>query len=63
MVKKNFSWLGNALELYVIKNKYITTSVQKGFLKGIPGCIEHTFALHEELRDAYTHHKQIVIFG
>ena len=35
--------------------------MQKGFLKGIPGCIEHTFALHEELRDAYTHHKQIVI--
>ena len=45
----------------MIKNKYINTSVQKGFLKGIPGCIEHTFALHEELRDAYTHHKQIVI--
>ena len=58
MVKKYFSWWGTALELYVIKNKYIDTSVQKGFLKNVSST---TFALHEELRDAYTHHKQIVI--
>ena len=30
---------------YTTANQYIDTSVQKGFLRKMPGCIEHTQAL------------------
>ena len=43
------------------KNQYIDRSVQKGFLQGISGCIEHTFSLQELLKDAFREHREIVI--
>ena len=45
----------------MVKNSYIDRSVQKGFLKGVAGCVEHTFSLQEILRDAYDHNRQIVV--
>ena len=44
---------------YMTANQYIDTSVQKGFLRKMPGCIEHTQALMEELRDAKTKRRQV----
>ncbi|XP_063691505.1 uncharacterized protein LOC134823837 [Bolinopsis microptera] len=44
---------------YMTTNKYIDTSVQKGFLRKMPGCIEHTQALMEELRDAKSKRRQV----
>ena len=43
------------------KNTYIPKDTQKGFLTGLPGCLEHAFTLFEALRDAKTAQKQIVV--
>ena len=56
-----FSVIAEKLQVYFIKNNYIPREIQKGFLAGTPGCIEHTFALLEALRDAKESHRQIVI--
>ena len=45
----------------MVRNAYIDRSVQKGFLKGVAGCVEHTFSLQELLRDAYEHRRSIVV--
>lgn len=56
-----FSVLARRLELFLVKNDYIPRSIQKGFLSGMPGCVEHSFALMEALRDATEGKRQIVI--
>jgi hypothetical protein len=56
-----FSVLADKLQVFMIKNNYISREVQKGFLAGTPGCIEHTFALLEAIRDAKDNHRQIII--
>ena len=58
-----FAYLANSLENFMVKNAYIDRSVQKGFLKGVAGCVEHTFSLQELIRDAYEHRKQISVPG
>ena len=35
--------------------------IQKGFLTGVAGCVEHTFALMEALKEAKKEHRQIVV--
>ena len=45
----------------MIRNNFIQREVQKGFLSGMPGCLEHSFALAEALRDASFYQRQIVI--
>jgi len=56
-----FSVLSNRLQVYMLQNKYISREIQKGFLAGMPGCIEHTFALLEALKDAKESHRQLII--
>ena len=56
-----FSVLSDRLQVYMLRNSYISKEVQKGFLAGMSGCIEHTFALLEAIRDAKESHRQIVI--
>ena len=56
-----FSVVAERLQLFMIKNNFISREIQKGFLAGVPGCIEHTFAVFEALRDAKAHHRQLVI--
>ena len=43
-----------------MKNKFIS-NIQKGFLFGVPGCIEHSFSLWEALRDAKDGKRAIVL--
>ena len=43
----------------MVSNGYIDTSIQKGFLRKTPGCLEHTQALMEELKDAKSNRRQI----
>ena len=45
----------------MVKNNYIRTQPQKGFLFGVPGCIEHSFALVEALRKVKAEQRSIVI--
>ena len=49
------------IERFAVANKYIDTTVQKGFLTGVAGCIEHTFATNEAMRDAYENHRQLIL--
>ena len=45
----------------MVDNKYIYTATQKGFLFGVPGCVEHSFAMAEALRAAHGEKRAIVI--
>lgn len=56
-----FSVISDRLQNYIVTNGYIDRKIQKGFLYGLPGCLEHSFALFEALREAKLHHRQIVI--
>jgi hypothetical protein len=56
-----FSIIAVRLQKFMIKNKYIKTSLQKGFLFGIPGCIEHSFAFVEALRQVKSEKRAIVL--
>jgi len=54
-----FSLWGDRVLDYMTANKFIDTSVQKGFMKKMPGCVEHTQALLAELKEAKTKRRQI----
>ena len=56
-----FSVVARRLERFLLKNNYISSVIQKGFLTGVAGCIEHAFALFEALKEAKTHKRQIVV--
>jgi hypothetical protein len=45
----------------LVKNGFIDRQVQKGFLAGMPGCVEHSFALLAALREAKEEQRQIVV--
>ena len=40
-----FSVLSDRLQVLILSNGYISKEIQKGFLAGMPDCLEHTFAL------------------
>ena len=44
-----FSVLAVRLERLMLKNRFIKVEIQKGFLSGVAGCVEHAFALFEAL--------------
>ena len=50
--KKFFQVLATRLLSYLVQNDYIDKAIQKGFITGIAGCVEHTQALMETLLDA-----------
>ncbi|KAI2646571.1 Protein FAM136A [Labeo rohita] len=37
-----FSVMAKRMTTYMVKNKYVDTSIQKGGIPGISGCLEHT---------------------
>ena len=53
--------MSDRLQFFMIQNHYITRDLQKGFLFGVPGCLEHSFTLMEALREAKECHRQIVV--
>ena len=44
-----FSVISDRLQVFMIQNCYITRDIQKGFLFGVPGCLEHTFTLLDRM--------------
>jgi len=56
-----FSLLNSRLERYMLTNGYINLSVQKAFLSGMPGCVEHTAKLDEALRIAKSTRRPICV--
>ena len=59
--KLNMGLLADKMLDYMTENNYIEKTVQKGFMKKTPGCLEHTQALMEELKDAKSHRRQIYV--
>ena len=55
-----FSVVSNRLQEFFIVNRFISNT-QKGFLSGVPGCLEHSFTLFEALKDANLEQRQIVV--
>jgi hypothetical protein len=45
----------------MVQNSYIPRKIQKGFLSGVAGCVEHSYMLFEALRDAKLQRTQIVV--
>ena len=56
-----FSIISDRLQVYMVKNNYIKTTWQKGFLVDVPGCIEHSFTLVEAMRRVRADKRAIVI--
>ena len=56
-----FSIISARLQKFMVKNNFIKTTIQKGFLFGVPGCVEHAFSLWEALREAKDEARAIVI--
>ena len=56
-----FSVISDRLQKFMVRNTYIPREVQKGFLTGMAGCLEHSFTLFEALRDAKLNKRQIVV--
>ena len=59
--KLNMGILADRMMDHMVENNYIDRSVQKGFLRKTPGCVEHTQALMEELHDAKSSRRQIYV--
>jgi len=45
----------------MLGNGYIDSRVQKGFLEGVAGCVEHTSMQWEMLKHAKSKQRQIVM--
>ena len=49
------------LTLYLLENKFVDTSVQKGGVSGYSGCLEHTAAMTQLIREAKTGKKNLSV--
>ena len=47
-----FAILSRRLTEFLLKNEYIDTSVQKGGIPKVPGCLEHTGVVTQLIREA-----------
>jgi hypothetical protein len=61
MGKIFLSVISERMQRFFIKNMYIPRKVQKGFLAGIAGCVEHSFMLFEAMKEAKEEQRQIVV--
>lgn len=46
-----FSIVAKRLSNFLLSNQYIDTSVQKGGIPGVPGCLEHTGVVTQLIRE------------
>lgn len=56
-----FSILAKRLTSYLLKNNYVDTSVQKGGVPGFSGCIEHTSAISQLIREARVNKRDLTV--
>ena len=56
-----FSILARRLTAYLLKNSYIDTSVQKGGIPNMPGCLEHTGVVTQLIREAKENKGNLVV--
>lgn len=55
------SIVADRVSKYMDDNKLFNSSLQKGFVSGVSGCLEHTSLLSEALADARKHERQIFV--
>lgn len=46
---------------YMVKNKYVDTSVQKGGIPGFSGCLEHMVVLDELIQEANESKSNLIV--
>ena len=56
-----FSVLSRRLSSYLLNNKYIDTAVQRGGVPGFSGCIEHTSAISQLIREAKVNQNDLTV--
>ena len=56
-----FGMKSDRLTQYVLANRYIDESVQKGGVPGVSGCLEHTSLLSQLIREAREGRKNLVV--
>ena len=59
--KLYFALWSDRLVTYTLSNKYIDTSIQKGGVPGVSGCMEHTAILSQLIREAKAEKKGLVV--
>ena len=47
-----FSMMSHRITIYMLENKYLDVSVQKGGVPGFSGCLEHTSVLTQLIKEA-----------
>lgn len=48
---------------FTTSNNYMDTSVQKAFLPGVPGCLEHYEKLLSIIKDVHSKHRALAVVG
>lgn len=56
-----FSIVARRLTNFLLANNYIDTSVQKGGIAGVPGCLEHTGVVTQLIREARDHKGDLTV--
>lgn len=56
-----FSIVARRLTNFLLTNNYIDTSVQKGGIAGVPGCLEHTGVVTQLIREAREHKGDLTV--
>ncbi|XP_033747101.1 uncharacterized protein LOC117332324 [Pecten maximus] len=56
-----FAILARRMTTYMTSNEYIDSSVQKGGIPGFPGCIEHTSAITQLIREAKINYGDLTV--
>ena len=56
-----FSLKADRITEFVIKNRFINTSIQKGGIPNVSGCIEHTAILSQMIKEAKRMDKNLVV--
>ena len=59
--KLYFALWSDRLVTYALANRYIDTSIQKGGVPGVSGCMEHTAILSQLIREAKAEKKGLVV--
>ena len=61
IILKRLSLIQNRIYNFLLKNQFIESNIQKGFLRAISGKIEHTELLTHIIKHAKNKQRQIII--
>lgn len=56
-----FGLISKRANKFMVENHYIDTKIQKGFINGVPGVLEHTYSMTEIVNNSREHQRSICI--